>query len=268
MTKGTFVGSEGQIYYRKKRPPEEVSPLRIAVIVHGYAEHGGRYRHVAEDFAASTIVTYLPDHLGHGRSDGERAAITDFEHLVDDLETLVTRAQGDYPDLPIVMIGHSLGGLLTARFAQRNPGRLAGIALLGAVLGDWEWARTVLALPELPPSDSDPAGMSRDPDACKSYAEDPFVYHGTYKRALLEAEIVCLDACNEQLREIDVPVLCLHGEADPFVPPGPTVSAVERMSSLDKTIIIYPEARHELVNEINKSEVIAELRSFVERVTR
>jgi len=110
--------------------------------------------------------------------------------------------------------------------------------------------------------------MSRDTDACADYVRDPLVYHGSYKRALLEAEVRCLEACNEQMSDIVAPVLCLHGEADPFVPPGPTVAAVGRMSSLDKTVTIYEEARHELVNEINKGEVLEDLRAFVERVTR
>lgn len=268
ITEGTLSGSEGQVYYRRKDPAEEVVPSRIAVIVHGYAEHGGRYRHVAEHLAENGTVTYLPDHLGHGRSDGERALVVDFEHIVDDLETLVALAEKDYPGLPVVMIGHSMGGLLTARFVQRNPDRLAGAAFLGAVLGDWKWAREVLALPELPPSDSDPSGMSRDEAVCSDYADDPLIYHGSYKRPLLEAEVVCLDRFNEEIDAITVPVLFMHGSADPFVPPEDTRDAVERMASDDKTFHLYDEARHELVNETNRAEVLADLRGFVDRVGR
>lgn len=266
ITDGTFAGSEGQIYYRTKSPAEEMAPTRIAVVVHGYAEHGGRYRHVADALAESGTVTLLPDHLGHGRSDGERALIVDFEHVVDDLEELVSIAEKNHPGLPIVMIGHSMGGLLTARFVQRNPKRLAGAAFLGAVLGDWKWAREVLALPELPSVDSDPNGMSRDPDVCKEYAEDPLVYHGTYKRPLLEAEVVCLDRFNDEIDQITIPVLFMHGADDPFVPPADSQDAVERMASTDKTFFVYEEARHELVNETNRAEVIRDLRDFVERV--
>ena len=268
ITEGTLSGSEGQIFYRRKAPVEETEATRIAVVVHGYAEHGGRYRHVAENLAETGTVTYLPDHLGHGRSDGERALVADFEHVVDDLEALVEVAAADYPGLPIVMIGHSMGGLLTARFVQRNPERLAGAAFLGAVLGDWKWAREVLALPELPAADSDPNGMSRDPEVCADYAEDPLVYHGSYKRALLEAEVVCLDRFNEEIDTITIPVLFMHGSADPFVPPDDTRDAVERMASEDKTFHLYDEARHELVNETNRTEVLTDLRAFVDRVGR
>lgn len=268
ITEGTLSGSEGQVYYRRKETVEEVPAVRVAVIVHGYAEHGGRYRHVAEQLAETGTVTYLPDHLGHGRSDGERALVVDFEHIVDDLEALVAVAEQDYPGLPLVMIGHSMGGLLTARFVQRNPDRLAGAAFLGAVLGDWKWAREVLALPELPPSDSDPSGMSRDEAVCAEYADDPLVYHGGYKRPLLEAEVICLDRFNEEIAAITIPVLFMHGSADPFVPPEDTRDAVERMASADKTFHLYDEARHELVNETNRAEVLSDLRTFVDRVGR
>jgi alpha-beta hydrolase superfamily lysophospholipase len=268
LSDGTFSGSEGLISYRRKEPAADVVPTRLIVIVHGYAEHGGRYRHVAENLADIASVTYLPDHLGHGRSDGERALVTDFEHIVDDLEAIAAIAESEYPGLPMVMIGHSMGGLLAARFVQRNPDRLAGAAFLGAVLGDWQWAREVLALPELPPSDSDPNGMSRDPEVCKDYADDPLVYHGTYKRPLLEAEVICLDRFNDEINTITVPVLFMHGDADPFVPPADTRDAVERMASTDKTFHLYEEARHELVNETNKAEVVKDLRAFIERVAR
>ncbi len=263
-TEHTLDGSEGTIFYRRWAPAD---PERVLVIVHGYAEHGNRYAHVATAAAERGTVTYAPDHLGHGRSDGERALLVDFEHVVDDLEAVVARAEADHPGLPIVMAGHSMGGLLTARFVERNPDRLAGAAFLGAVLGDWKWAREVLSLPELPVVDSDPWGMSRDEAVCRDYAEDPLVYHGTYKRPLLVAEVACLDRFNDEIGRITIPVCFLHGDSDPFVPYGDSQDAVERMASTDKTFHLYPGAKHELVNETNRDEVLTDLFAFVERVT-
>lgn len=260
-----FDGSEGTVVHHRWVPH---GPARaVAVIVHGYAEHGARYAHVAEAFAAAGIVTAAPDHLGHGLSAGERALIVDFEHVVDDLETVVDLVRAEHPGLPVVMFGHSMGGLLTARFVQRNPRLLAGAGFLGAVLGDWQWAREVLALAELPAADSNPDGMSRDPEVCRRYATDPLVYHGTYQRPLLVAEVACLDRFNAEIDAITIPVLCLHGTDDPFVPPGDTVDAVLRMASTDVEIRCYQGALHELVNETNRDEVISHLLGFVRRVT-
>ena len=138
---------------------------------------------------------------------------------------------------------------------------------LGAVLGDWKWAREVLSYPELPPSDSDPMGMSRDPEVCRAYAEDPLVYHGTYKRPLLVAEVACLDRFNAEIDAIRMPVAFLHGSDDPFVPYADSKAAVERMPSTDKEFHLYEGARHELVNELNRDEVIADVVAFAKRVT-
>ncbi len=206
-----------------------------------------------------------PDHIGHGRSEGERALIVDFEHVVDDLQTLLNIMAGDYPGLPTIVAGHSMGGLLTGRFAERYPDQPAGVVFMGAVLGDWPWARDVLEN-GIPDESSDPAGMSRDPEVVQAYADDPLVYHGGYKRPLLEAEVKALDRFNAELDRITMPVLFLHGAADPFVPYRTSLDAVKRMPTNDLTVRVYPEARHELVNELNRDEVIAALVTFAARV--
>ena len=265
MKREEFEGSEGRISYHAW--VNHAAPTRIVVFTHGYAEHGARYAHVAETLADAGAAVYAEDHIGHGNSEGERALITDFEHVVDDLHTLISIAKEQHPGLPIVMAGHSMGGLLTARYAQRYPDTLAGIAFLGAVIGNWKWAREVLALPELPQETSDVAGMSRDPVAAKGYADDPLVYHGPYKRPLLEAEVVALDRFNAEIDRLTLPVLLLHGSADPFVPPYDSVEALLRMPSEDKEMRIFPGARHELVHETNKREVIDVLHRWIMRVT-
>ena len=148
MIEATFQGSEGMIFYRRWNPDGE--PKRIVQLVHGYAEHGGRYAHVAGALARDGAVVYADDHIGHGRSHGERAVIGNFDHAVEDLHILTAIALGDHPGLPVVLVGHSMGGLLSGRYAQTWPDEVAGVAFCGAVIGDWQWARDVLADSELP----------------------------------------------------------------------------------------------------------------------
>ena len=263
MHEASFQGSEGRVAYRIW--PSRGEPHRLVVIVHGYAEHGGRYAHVAEMLAAGGAVVCAPDHIGHGRSEGERALITDFENVVSDIHTLVEIVLEQHPGLPTVMAGHSMGGLLTGRYAERYPTELAGVAFLGAVLGDWPWARNVLEV-GIPDEPSDPAGMSRDPETVREYDTDPLVYHGGYKRQLLAAEVAALDRFNAELDRITMPVMFLHGEADPFVPYRISLAAVTKMPTKDLTVRVFPDARHELVNELNRDEVMEALARFVERV--
>jgi len=265
MFEATFAGTEGTVFYRRWDPPAE--PRRIVQIVHGYAEHGGRYGHVAAALTAEGAVVYADDHIGHGHSDGERAVITDFDHAIEDLHTLSAIARGSHGDLPLVLVGHSMGGLLSARYAQRWPEELAGVAFCGAVIGDWQWARDVLADTDLPFVPFDPDAISRDPEAGAAYAGDPLVYHGQYKRPLLVAEVEALDTYARNLDRLTMPVLLLHGTADPFVPYERSLQAVNAMPTDDATVRLYDGGRHEVLNETNRDEVIGDLATWIRSVT-
>lgn len=263
MDERTFAGSEGEIFYRLWEPGR---PQRIVVLVHGYAEHSNRYEHVAAALVDGGAAVYAEDHIGHGHSAGERALITDFEHVVDDLRTLTGLARADHPGLPMVMLGHSMGGLLSSRYVQRYPHSLAGLVLCGAVIGDWPWARDVLEEPEMPAPPPDWSGMSRDPETVRQYETDPLVYRDRYKRPLLEAEVVALDRFADEIDQVTIPVLFLHGDADPFVPFRVSLDAAKAFPTYDLTVRIYPGARHEILNETNRDEAIGEVLAFAARV--
>ena len=207
----------------------------------------------------------LPITSAHGKSDGERAPIVDFAHVVEDLHRIIGVITTDSPGLPVIVVGHSMGGLLAGRYAEQYPDQLAGVVFLGAVLGDWQWARNVLK-DGIPDESSDPTGMSRDPATVREYADDPLVYHESYQRPLPEAEVAALDRFTAEIDRITMPVLFLHGAADPFVPCQTSLAAVNRMSTRDLTVRVYEGARHKLVNELNRDEVINTLATFVARV--
>jgi alpha-beta hydrolase superfamily lysophospholipase len=251
--------------------PPTAAPQRIVVLAHGYGEHIGRYHHVANALVERGAVVVGPDHVGHGESEGERVLIDDFEGVVDDLHAVVEQAREQHPGLPVVLIGHSMGGLIAARYAQRHGDGLAGLVLsapsigLAAVL-----APVLVQLPEgsEPPNDPiDPTVLSRDLSVGEAYANDPLVWHGGWKRITLAAFHRANEAIDNGPGFGELPVLYVHGEADQLVPMALARPAVERLRGSDFTERIVPEARHEVFNELDQDETIALVADFAERVT-
>jgi alpha-beta hydrolase superfamily lysophospholipase len=242
-------------------------PRRIVILVHGFAEHSGRYDHVARRFADDGAVVYAHDHRGHGRSDGEPALIEDMDGLVDDLALVVARARADQPGLPVAMLGHSLGGIVATRFVQRGDHGLSALVLSGPVIGGNPDFEGLLALDPIPDVPIDPAMLSRDPAVGEAYANDPLVYHGPLSRTTLESLFGAVDkiAAGPDLGAL--PTLWVHGEEDPLAPLAVTRDAIERIRGERLEEHIHPGARHEVLNETNREDVLDEVASFLDAVT-
>ncbi|MFF2202387.1 alpha/beta hydrolase [Streptomyces sp. NPDC058145] len=240
-------------------------PRYLALVVHGYGEHAGRYDELAGVLAGHGAAVYGPDHVGHGRSAGERVVIEDFEDVVTDVHRVAGLARTAHPGLPLVMVGHSMGGLIAARYAQRYGSELSALVLSGPVIGAWELPGRLLALDEIPDTPISPAALSRDPAVGAAYAADPLVWHGPMKRPTLKAFTRTLEAVDEGGDVGPLPLLWLHGDEDRLVPlPGSRVG-VERLSGGRLTERIFTGARHEVFNETNRAEVFAELIRFLDR---
>ena len=170
-----------------------------------------------------------PDHLGHGQSSGERAVVEDIEVLVGDLHTVADRARADHPRLPVVLVGHSMGGLIAARFAQRYLAELAALVLSGPVVGGNPAFAMLLEMDPIPDIPIDPAILSRDPAVGAAYAADPLVYHGPFHKATLRALATSADVVAAAGTFGDVPTLWIHGAADQLVPYDVTAATMERI---------------------------------------
>ena len=176
-------GHAGSLHVRSW---EHEDPTHLVVIAHGYGEHIGRYDHVAAAFVARGASVHGLDHVGHGRSEGERALIVDFDLVADDLHGLIQDVRGGHPDRPVFLVGHSMGGLIATRYAERHGEGLAGLVLSAPLVGN-PGTGALLGMDELPETPIDPAVLSRDEETQRSYAADPLVYHGGFKRATLAA---------------------------------------------------------------------------------
>jgi alpha-beta hydrolase superfamily lysophospholipase len=200
------------------------NPARLAVLAHGYGQHIGRRAHVAEALAERGSVVVGPHHVGHGSSSGEQALAEDFDLLVGDLRGVVQDARGD---LPVVMVGHSMGGLIATRYAQRHREDLAGLGLSGP--------RSVSAR-------SSRGG--RRPRSCRR----------------IRSTWPCCRAIG------DLPLLHVHGAEDQLVPAALARPVVERLAGPDSELHVIEGARHEVFNEIGKEETIGLVVRFAARV--
>ncbi|MEU6252717.1 lysophospholipase [Streptomyces sp. NPDC047043] len=258
-----LTGTRGTITAREW--PHE-RPRYVALVVHGYGEHIGRYEELADVLVGHGAAVFGPDHTGHGRSAGERVLVGDFEDVVTDLHAVAALARSAHPGVPVVMIGHSMGGLISARYAQRYGDELAALVLSGPVIGVWELPGRLLALDEIPDTPISPASLSRDPAVGEAYAADPLVWHGPMKRPTVEAFARTLETVAKSGDIGGLPLLWLHGDDDRLVPlPGSRVG-VEQLSGGRLVERIYAGARHEVFNETNKAEVFADLTRFVDDV--
>ena len=260
----SYDGLSGRRTARVWSDPQ-VGPTHVALLAHGYGEHVGRYEHVAAALVANGGIVYAVDHLGHGRSDGERALVADFEEVVSDFHILDTTARVDNPGLPVALVGHSMGGLIAARYAQRYGDSLSTLVLSGPVIGAWAAANALLDMDELPDTPLDISVLSRDESVGAAYAADPLVWHGPFKRPTVEALARAIERVQTSPSLGALPVLWVHGVEDQLVPLEGTRSGIEHLKGDVFEQHHYEGARHEIFNETNQEQVLADVTDFISR---
>jgi acylglycerol lipase len=276
---GTLVGQQGLKLVSMAWLPES-KPKAVAVVVHGYGEHMGRYRHVVEALLERDYAVYGLDHRGHGQSEGVRAHVEHFDYFVDDLRLLVRQAQQSQPDLPLVMIGHSMGGLIAARYALRYQSDLAALVLSGAALLPGAVnpllvklsgliARIAPRLPVAPPPVEGLTILSRDPAIIEAFTSDALCYKGKMRARIGYEILQAMGNTLSRARELQVPVLIMHGADDKYTNPQGSVQLHDGASSPDKTLKLWPDCRHEIFNELEKTIIIAYMLDWLDaRVPR
>jgi alpha-beta hydrolase superfamily lysophospholipase len=257
----TYDGVHGPLVARSWSGSEE--PTHVVVIAHGYGEHVGRYERVADALVGNGAVVYAVDHVGHGKSAGERVLVQDFEDVVTDLHALDEQARREHPGLPVVLLGHSMGGLIAGRYAQRYGDTLTALVLSSPLVGRWDAAAALLALDEIPDVPLEITTLSRNPRVGEVYAGDLLVWHGRFKRATLETMRRGLEAIANGPNLGDLPLMWIHGEDDQLVPIAGGRAGIEHLRGPHFVERTYPEARHELFNELNAEDVIAEVTEFI-----
>jgi acylglycerol lipase len=250
-----LAGVEGARIFWQSWEPEE--PAGVVVVAHGGAEHGGRYRHVVERLVPEGFAVYAIDHRGHGRSDGRRAQIGRMAYVVEDLDRLILRANEEHPQLPLFLLGHSVGGCVGVAYALEHQDRLTGMAMSGPLAAVEQAplplriiakAASVL-LPDAGLLRVEAEGVSRDPEEVAAYDADPLVYRGKLPARTLQELADTVGRFHDEAPHITLPILMQLGMADRIVVPDGGRALFERLGSQDKTLIPYEGYFHEIYNE-------------------
>jgi lysophospholipase len=265
-TENRLTGTGGVGIYWQAWLPDAIPPA-VVVIAHGVSEHSGRYAHVAARLLEEGYAVYALDHRGHGRSDGARANIDRMDAVVADLDALIAIATSAHERVPLALLGHSMGGAISLRYAMRHQERLAALMLSGplaaldaAPLPVRLMASILSALtPGLPLFGVDASLVSRDPAVVADYQRDPLVHHGRLPVRTVAELASTVGSFPDGVGAIRVPTLIMYGTEDGLCPTAGSRMLAERIGATDVTTIPYEGLYHEILNEPERDRVMDDL---------
>lgn len=257
------AGAGSKLFFQRWLP--ETPPRAVVLLAHGYAEHLGRYAHVATRLNQEGIAVFAIDHWGHGRSDGARGFVPRFSAFCDGMTSLLDLAKGEFPDVPRVLIGHSMGGLIATAHLLSHQQDYVGAVLSGPALkpGAPPSAATLIIgrllsrfLPKAGILQLDSDAISRDPDVVAAYRADPLVHTGKMSARLASEMLDTMARVQAQAADIRLPLLIVHGSKDTLASPEGAQEMFSRISSPDKRFELLDGLYHEVFNEPEREEVL------------
>lgn len=268
----SFDGIGGvRIVYDVWTPDGE--PRGVIVLCHGYAEHARRYDHVAQRFGEAGLITYAFDLRGHGRSGGKRVYLRNIGEYTGDFHTLVTIAANDHPQLPRIVVGHSMGGGVVFSYGVDHPDDYTAMVLSGPAVYAQDGVSSVMItvaklvggiLPGLPVEQLPTEAVSRDPDVVAAYMADPMVHHGKLPAGIAKALIQVGESMPQRASALTAPLLVVHGEQDKLIPVEGSRHLLSCVASTDAHLKVYPELYHEVFNEPERDLVLDDVTSWIE----
>ncbi|HEY8560296.1 MAG TPA: lysophospholipase [Pyrinomonadaceae bacterium] len=270
MNESFFEGVGGlKIFTRAWQP--DGAPRGVVVIVHGFNSHSGQYLWVGEQLAANGLAVYALDLRGRGRSEGERYYVEKMTDYTDDVDKLVQTAKSENPGLPIFLLGHSAGGVISCNYLLDHPGQFDGFVCESFAY-------------ELPVPDillSFIKGISYITHHThvfslnnKDFSRDPAVVESMNADILIKGESqpaqtgrVLIDGARrltDEFRNIALPVLIMHGTEDKATSPEGSKEFYEKAGSADKTLKLYEEHFHDLLNDVDKEIVLADIQNWID----
>ncbi len=268
---GIFQGANDLKLYYQSWHPRSIARA-ILVIVPGIGGHSGIFTKMVEYLIECNYIVYSFDLRGNGRSPGQRGYINSWAEFRADLTSFLHLVPTKEPDLPLFLIGQSTGGTIALDYVLREPQQLQGLILMSPGLGlgvsPWKlWLGKMLS--RIWPHFALDTGIelsagSRNPEMVATFARDP-LRHSQGTARLATEFLKTIDWVNAHAMQVQVPVLILHGGADRVTLPQSSRIFFERLTLVDKEIREYPDSYHELHNDLNYQEVLADIEDWLDR---
>jgi alpha-beta hydrolase superfamily lysophospholipase len=272
MLEERFVGSGSLTLFRRAWRPEGV-PRGVLVNLHGLGDHSGLYPMVSDYFVPRGFAVHAPDLRGNGQSLGQRGYVDSWSEFRDDLACFLTLVRQEAGDLPLFLMGNSLGALVVLDYAQHNPQGLRGIIAVAPPLGRLGVPAPLLALGAMLSrvwprfslqTGMDLTGLSRDPAVIARVQADPLFHRRGTARLSTEVRDT-ITRINADAASFPLPLLILHGSSDRMVPPDGSRAYIQRVGHPDKQLLEYPGAYHGLLGDLNGAEVLRDMEEWIER---
>jgi Lysophospholipase len=238
------------------------NPRALIVIAHGLCEHLNRYDYFTESLNADGYSVYRYDQRGHGKSEGKKVFFHDFNEMPDDADVIINLAREESNGKKVFLFGHSMGGETVTLYGEKYPGKTDGIITSGAlthyndpILGD--------QFPMIAPEDAYVpnalgSGVCSDPKVIEAYVNDPLV-EKQISVSLINQIYEGVQWIKAHMDQFVDPVLILHGANDGLVSAKDSLEFFDEIKSEDKSLRIYANIFHEILNEPCKDEIIADI---------
>lgn len=272
MTEDSFTSADGlKIVFRSWRPRGD--PRGVVAIVPGFNSHSGYYTWTAGQLAAAGYAVSAIDLRGRGKSDGERFYVEKFADYVADVTAFVHLIKAAQPGLPVFLLGHSAGGVVSCLYAIEHQTELAGLLCESFAfrLPAPDFALAVLkGLSHVAPhahvlrlKNED---FSRDPRAVEAMNTDPLIAHETQPTKTLAEMVRADERLKQDFPAITLPLLILHGTADKATQSAGSQFFYDTAGSKEKTLKLYDGAFHDLLNDVDKEQVMADITNWLDAI--